>query len=195
MSEPEDGYGDGDPVPAWEPQVTNDTELEAALEQIAELEYQKAYGQARALAARIEKYEYMRKMLVDRIDHKIALLESAIDGYARPMLTAQGKAVYTGAFGTYRITKRRSMIGKVDAKTLVSWCSMNVTELPLYDTVTVEQYKPNKDLIEAHVHQTGVVPDGVELQDLESFTVKPDITGIEGKGDFGEQEKSEGVPA
>jgi hypothetical protein len=164
--------------------ITNETELEAALEQVAQLELEYDTGQMKAFTERIEKYEYMRTVLGKRISEKIRELHVAIDAYARPMLKAKGKAVYTGAFGTYRLTKRRTPVSYVDLKQFLPWCEAegaNVDGSKLYDQETRVLDVPNKERIAQYIQTTGEVPPGVELQDLESFSIKPDVSGLQGK--------------
>lgn len=170
----------------WELVIDTDEDVEAALEQIAELESAKTTGKAAAFLARYNKYKYLYEEIVKNRTAEQALIGEVLDRYLRPKLKKKGKAQHAGAYGTYRITNKRSCIKSIHDSTFKLWRESMIdtnadqeTGVRLENLVTyITVEKPNKGLIESYMQQSGEVPDGVEVQEIEGFSIKPDVGNL-----------------
>ena len=170
----------------WELVIDDDEDVESALEHIAQLETDKTTGKAAAFLARYEKYKYLHDQIVKRSSEQQELIGEKVDAYLRPKLKKKGKAQHAGAYGTYRITNKRSCIKSIHDSTFKLWRESMIdtnadqeTGVRLENLVTyITVEKPNKGLIESYMQQSGEVPDGVEVQEIEGFSIKPDVGNL-----------------
>ena len=150
--------------------------VEITLEDMAEIEAD-YIERIQALEKRAAHYEYMVVATKEALERKLQWHAMRIDAYLRPHLKEKGKAQYRGAFGDYRITKRKNPIKVTDKRACLGWCEKQ--DNPLFikrETKTVES--PDVTVLKNYVERTGDIPDGVELQEMEHYSIKLDKSAL-----------------
>jgi len=177
--ESDDPLGAEDMPPSWAPQpITNVEELEERIRMCAELELQKSTGQALALKNLADKYKYMYEQLVEKLSRRQAGHQEQIEAFGRDFLEKENKKVYTGAFGTVRITARQYEHAIVDKKVFVEWALKNAPHLMTTELKQVDT--PDRKVLDGHIKRTGELPPGVMPQEKNGFSIKYDTSGITG---------------